>query len=246
MKNLDELTWEEIQAWVISLSVRNALEMFHGGGAKDPENPDAERGFITDRQMKAMNIVIRRTVWDAIQRMRHSTGLFKPEEYIPFTLRYIDDYMEPPGSAELEAAYKAIEEGRFDPPGFVPDCTRSEPSELSLVAPTAGRGVGSAMSSPMGTGGGVEVTDWRRGVSAVIAQGGPRTRYLIINTGPSFAAPTTPRVYADEIARLRSLAPNPDDYEVILYCRTHDRVKWCVSQNQAKDEVRTGRYCDRC
>jgi hypothetical protein len=32
----------------------------------DPENPDAEESFITDRQMKAMNIVIRKTVWGAL------------------------------------------------------------------------------------------------------------------------------------------------------------------------------------
>jgi hypothetical protein len=39
MKSPDDLSYEEITSWVISLSIRNALEMFHGGGAMDPENP---------------------------------------------------------------------------------------------------------------------------------------------------------------------------------------------------------------
>jgi hypothetical protein len=124
MKSPDELSYEEIQAWVISLSIRNALEMFHGGGAMDPENPDAEEGFITDRQMKAMNIVIRKTVADAVEMLEN------PEEngaHIVMALFGRNDYMEPPFSPELDAAFTDIEAGRFDPPWFVPDCTRDKP-----------------------------------------------------------------------------------------------------------------------
>jgi hypothetical protein len=117
-------TWEQFQSWLISLSIRNALEMFHGGGAMDPENPDSEEGFITDRQMKALNIVIRHTVSEMVKKLRnpHKNG-----EELYWTLTYVHDYMESPGSDELERAYADIKEGRFDPPGFVPDCTRSKP-----------------------------------------------------------------------------------------------------------------------
>ncbi len=76
-----EWSWEQFQSWVISLSIRNALEMFHGGGAMDPENPDSEEGFITDRQMKALNIVIRHTVSEMVKKLsnpakteKNSTG----------------------------------------------------------------------------------------------------------------------------------------------------------------------------
>ena len=119
-----EWTWEQFQSWVISLSVRNALEMFHGGGAMDPETFDSGRGFITDRQMKALNIVIRHTVSSMIKKLSNAS---ENGEELYWTLTYVNDYMEPPGSAELERAYEDTKEGRFDPPGFIPDCTRSKP-----------------------------------------------------------------------------------------------------------------------
>jgi hypothetical protein len=117
-------TWEQFQSWVSSLSIRNALEMFHGGGAMDPENPDSEEGFITDRQMKALNIIIRHTVSEMVKKLSNPR---ENGEELYWTLTYVHDYMEPPGSDELERAYEDIKEGRFDPPGFVPDCTRSKP-----------------------------------------------------------------------------------------------------------------------
>ncbi len=120
-----EWTWEQFYSWIISLSVRNALEMFHGGGAMDPENPDSKEGFITDRQMKAINIVIRHTVSEAVMRLSNPTDENVEANY--WTLTYINDYMEPPGSDELKLAYERIENGEFDPPGFVPDCTKAEP-----------------------------------------------------------------------------------------------------------------------
>jgi hypothetical protein len=119
-----EWTWEQLQSWVISLSIRNALEMFHGGGAMDPEDPSIDRGFITDRQMKALNIVIRHTVSRIVKKLSSPS---ENAEELYWTLAYVNDYMEPPGSDELEGAYEDIKEGRFDPPGFVPDCTRSKP-----------------------------------------------------------------------------------------------------------------------
>jgi hypothetical protein len=119
-----EWTWQQIESWVISLSIRNALEMFHGGGAMDPEKPDSQDGFITDRQMKALNIVIRHTVSKMIEKLSNPR---EDGKEIYWTLTYVNDYMEPPGSARLERAYENIKEGRFDPLGFVPDCTKSEP-----------------------------------------------------------------------------------------------------------------------
>lgn len=123
-----EWTWEQIQSWVISLSVRNALEMFHGGGAMDPENPGSEEGFITDRQMKALNIVIRKTVHDMITRLDDPKS-GDNGQVLSWTLNYINSYMEPPGSDELKLAYERIKNGEFDPPGFVPDCTRDKPPD---------------------------------------------------------------------------------------------------------------------
>jgi hypothetical protein len=117
-------TWEQFQSWLISLSIRNSLEMFHGGGAMDPENPDSDEGFITDRQMKALNVVIRHTVSEMLRKLRNPR---ENEQELYWTLAYVNDYMEAPGSDELERAYADIQEGRFDPPGFVPDCTRSKP-----------------------------------------------------------------------------------------------------------------------
>lgn len=118
-------TWEQFQSWTISLSIRNALEMFHGGGAMDPENPDSDEGFITDRQMKALNIVIRRTVGEVVKKLGNPA---ENGEELYWKLVYINNYMESPGSDELEKAYADIKEGHFDPPGFVPDCTKSKPS----------------------------------------------------------------------------------------------------------------------
>jgi hypothetical protein len=119
-------TWEQLESWFIALSIRNALEMFHGGGAMDPDNPGSKEGFISDRQMKALNIVIRRTVSKAVAKLNHPSDHL---EELYWQLHGIHRYMEPPGSDELERAYEAIQQGRFDPPGFIPDCTRSEPGD---------------------------------------------------------------------------------------------------------------------
>jgi hypothetical protein len=48
VKDLSELPTDEFQTWIISQAIRNELEMFHGGGAYDPEHPDSGEGFITD------------------------------------------------------------------------------------------------------------------------------------------------------------------------------------------------------
>lgn len=134
-----EWTFEQFVTWVISLTIRNRLEMFHGGGAMNPEKPTSKRGFITDRQMKAMNIVIRHTVYGVLSALHDPDRVIDEEhgftsgQSLGLTLRYINDYMEPPGSPELEDAYQRIKNGQFDPPGFVPDCTRSEPQTQANV-----------------------------------------------------------------------------------------------------------------
>jgi hypothetical protein len=130
-----EWTFNQFATWVISLTIRNTLEMFHGGGAMDPEHPNRKkpRGFITDRQMKAMNIVIRYKVYEVLSAISNPDRVideklgFTNGQSLGFTMHYINDYMERPGSPELEEAYQRIKNGQFDPQGFVPDCTRSEP-----------------------------------------------------------------------------------------------------------------------
>jgi hypothetical protein len=111
-------TYEQFRTWVVAQSVRNALETFHGSWAFDPDNPGSGEGFISDDQMRVLNITIRRAVHealdqvglacDAVKRL-HRLGLFTGEqaalEYCEFQLRTIRDYMEPPGSPELEEAY---------------------------------------------------------------------------------------------------------------------------------------------
>jgi hypothetical protein len=61
-----KFSYEEFRTWVVSQSVRNALETFHGGWAFDPDNPGSGEGFISDNQMRVLNITIRRAVHEAL------------------------------------------------------------------------------------------------------------------------------------------------------------------------------------
>jgi hypothetical protein len=101
------MTFNQFSTWVISQAVRNNLEAFHGGGAVDPEDPDSEEGFITDKQMRALNIVIRHTIHEALCKIDSD-----PDEFVPYVSFQIntshmapDGYMEAPGSPELESAF---------------------------------------------------------------------------------------------------------------------------------------------
>jgi hypothetical protein len=105
------LTWEQFQAWVVAQAVRNELEAFHGGGAVDPDNPNSGEGFISDRQMRALNIVIRHAVYEALTRLGAAVGDQDAWRFIQFQLATVNDYMEPPGSAELEQAYEEVTGG---------------------------------------------------------------------------------------------------------------------------------------
>jgi hypothetical protein len=102
------MTFNQFSTWVISQAVRNNLEAFHGGGAVDPENPDSEEGFITDKQMRALNIVIRHTIHEALCKIGSD-----PDEFVPYVSFQINtsamgSYMEWPGSPELERAFQEV------------------------------------------------------------------------------------------------------------------------------------------
>ncbi len=110
-----EITDDQMETWIIAQAIRNELEIFHGGGAIDPEHPESGRGFITDKQMRALNIVIRRTVHDALRQLRiMGTEDADPEEqqragrFCWWQLNGVHDYMEPPGTEELEQAYHGV------------------------------------------------------------------------------------------------------------------------------------------
>lgn len=114
-----QLTYEHFRTWVVVQSVRNALQTFHGGCAFDPDNPGSGEGFISDGQMCVLNITIRRAVHEALgqvdlacyaEKRSHCRELSTEEqaalEFCEFQLRTIRDYMEPPGSPELEEAHR--------------------------------------------------------------------------------------------------------------------------------------------
>ncbi len=111
--------YEQLRTWIVAQSVRNALQVFHGRWAFDPDNPDSVEGFISDRQMRALNIAIRRAVHEALRQadkarnvaaQPYRRGLYPAEQeavdFCEFQLGTVRDYMEPPGSPELEEAYK--------------------------------------------------------------------------------------------------------------------------------------------
>jgi hypothetical protein len=115
----EKFTREQFRTWVVAQSVRNALETFHGGWAFDPDNPGSGEGFISDGQMRVLNITIRRAVHEALgqvdlacyaEKRSHCRELSTEEqaalEFCEFQLRTIRDYMEPPGSSELEEAHR--------------------------------------------------------------------------------------------------------------------------------------------
>jgi hypothetical protein len=114
-----EVGYEQIRTWVVAQSVRNALQAFHGFWAFDPDDPGSGAGFISDGQMRVLNITIRRAVHEALGQVdlacdavgqRHGRELSPHEqaalEFCDFQLSTVHDYMEPPGSPELEQAYR--------------------------------------------------------------------------------------------------------------------------------------------
>ena len=65
----EQISYEQLRTWVVAQAVRNVLQTFHGCPAVDPDDPASGEGFISDRQMRALNIAIRRTVHDALARV---------------------------------------------------------------------------------------------------------------------------------------------------------------------------------
>jgi hypothetical protein len=104
-----EIDFDQLMTWIITHEIRGELEHFHGGGAVDPDNPASDEGFISDLQMKALNIVIRRAVYQAVSRFRAmSQGDEHAAWLCQLQLAQVPEYMEPPGSEELEKAYREV------------------------------------------------------------------------------------------------------------------------------------------
>jgi hypothetical protein len=114
----DKTSYEQLRTWIVAQAVRNALQAFHGCWAFDPDNPGSGEGFISDGQMRALNITIRRAVHEALghadvarnvaAQPRHGNLAPREQEaldFCEFQLETVHDYMEPPGSPELEDAY---------------------------------------------------------------------------------------------------------------------------------------------
>jgi hypothetical protein len=114
----EKISYEQFRTWVVAQAVRNALQTFHGHWAFDPDDPGSGAGFISDRQMRALNITIRRAVHEALgytdsargaatQRRRRKPRPSEQEalDFCGFQLGTIRNYMELPGSPELEEAY---------------------------------------------------------------------------------------------------------------------------------------------
>jgi hypothetical protein len=114
-----KISREQFRTWVVAQAVRNALQTFHGCWGLDPDNPGSGEGFISDGQMRALNITIRRAVHEALRHAHiacnvaahpHRRTLRAREQealdFCTFQLGTIRDYMEPPGSAELKEAYQ--------------------------------------------------------------------------------------------------------------------------------------------
>ena len=111
--------YEQFRTWVVTQAVRNALEAFHGGRAFDPDNPGSGEGFISDDQMRVLNITIRRAVHEALGQVdiaHHAAQQSRLRElrteeqealdFCEFQLSTVRNYMEPPGSPALEKAYQ--------------------------------------------------------------------------------------------------------------------------------------------
>jgi hypothetical protein len=63
----EEIGHKQFRTWVVAQAIRNALQTFHGCRGFDPDNPGSGEGFISDRQMHALNITIRRAVHEAMR-----------------------------------------------------------------------------------------------------------------------------------------------------------------------------------
>jgi hypothetical protein len=120
LNRADERTsYERLRTWVVAQTVHNVLQTFHGYPAFDPDDPASREGFISDGQMRALNITIRRAVHEALAHVETARNVaIQPDgrklhasqqqalDFCEFQLGTVHDYMEPPGSPELEEAYE--------------------------------------------------------------------------------------------------------------------------------------------
>jgi hypothetical protein len=115
----ENMTYEQLRTWVVAQAVRNALQAFRDCRAFDPDDPGSGDGFISDRQMRALNITIRRAVHEALAQVELARNVAtQPQDrrlqareqealdFCEFQLGTVHDYMEPPGSLRLEEAYR--------------------------------------------------------------------------------------------------------------------------------------------
>ena len=115
----EQISYEQLRTWVVAQAVRNALQTFHGCPAFDPDDPGNGEGFISNGQMRALNITIRRAVHEALGHLDmarnaaiqpHGRELHARQQealdFCEFQLGTVHEYMEPPGSPELEEAYE--------------------------------------------------------------------------------------------------------------------------------------------
>jgi hypothetical protein len=115
----EKISYEQLRTWVVAQAIHSALETFHGCPAFDPDDPASGEGFISDGQMRALNITIRRAVHEALAHVDTArNAATQPRcrklharqqqalDFCKFQLGTVRDYMEPPGSPELAAAYK--------------------------------------------------------------------------------------------------------------------------------------------
>jgi hypothetical protein len=114
----EKISYEQLRTWVVAQAVRNAMQTFHGCWAFDPDDPGSGAGFISDGQMRVLNIAIRRAVHEALGHVdaarnvatrppgrKLHTRQQEALDFCEFQLGTVRDYMEPPGSPELEEAY---------------------------------------------------------------------------------------------------------------------------------------------
>ena len=148
-----KLAYDQLRTWIVAQSVRNALQTFHGRWGFDPDNPGSGEGFISDRQMRALHITVRRAVHEALAQVDKARNvaaqpdgreLYPAEQealdFCEFQLQTIRDYMEPPGSPELEEAYKLYVSE--------PDVNPISPVRAGDAAPTVAAGTAGVVSNP--------------------------------------------------------------------------------------------------
>jgi hypothetical protein len=109
---------DQFRTWVVAQAIRNSLQTFHGCWGLDPDNPGSGEGFISDGQMRALNVTIRRAVHEALRHADLACNAMAPHrrilrareqeavDFCMFQLGTVRDYMESPGSPELKEAYQ--------------------------------------------------------------------------------------------------------------------------------------------